>query len=135
MTKNQFSGLDLTISKIVRYEFREPMLPAEISFRPRQDCGGRNANVAATCATLTPTKFQFVGSNDVVCDDFAAWTILCEDLTDVAFANMRETRFCTADPDKVGTTNKFRCLGLRILNTKNVDGWTSLNNIRMWERV
>ena len=89
---------------------------------------------AATCATLTPTKFQFIGSNDAMCDDFAAWTIICENLSDESFSTMRETRFCAADPQKVGSS-VFKCLGLRILGTKNKDGWTSLNNIRMWRRV
>ena len=123
------------------YEFRDAVTPAEISFRPRQDCASgvgvsnaRSRAAAATCATLTPTKFQFVGSNDQICDDFSAWTVLCEDFADEAFASMRETRFCAADPARIADT-QFRCLGLKIFGTKNVDGWTSLNNIRIWERV
>ena len=111
---------------LIWYEFRETFLPAEVSFRPRQDC--------ATCVDLTPTKFQFIGTNDAICDDLSAWTILCEDLSDEAFETMYETRYCAVDAAASGQ-RKFRCLGLRILGNRNKEGWTSLNFIRMWERV
>ena len=80
----------------------------------------------------TPTSYQFVGSNAAVCNDDSTWTILCEDLSDRVWRNDHEVRYCKVKPEIVG---KFRCLGIRVLANRRTDGWTSLRNIRMWERI
>lgn len=111
---------------MIWYEFRRPILPAEVSFRGRQDGNSKNE------WELTPSRFEIVGSNDVTCDKYATWTILCEDLSDKSFQSKFETRFCKVK-DEINET--FRCVGLRVLGTHNKHGWCSVNNIRMWEKV
>ena len=76
--------------------------------------------------------YQFVGSNDATCNDDATWTVLCEDLSDRAWRNEWEVRYCKV---KAEISEKFRCLGFRVLANRRTDGWTSLRNIRMWERI
>ena len=79
-----------------------------------------------------PTCFQFVGSNDDVCNDSATWTVLCQDLSDQAWRNTAEVRYCQVKPEM---REKFRCLGLRVLKNRDADGWVVLRNIRMWQRI
>ena len=79
-----------------------------------------------------PSSYQFVGSNDPVCNDVATWTVLCEDLKDRAWRNEWEVRYCKVKPEM---NEKFRCLGLRILKNRHKGGWTSLRNVRIWERI
>ena len=95
----------------------------QVSFQPAQ-------KGAAT--QRAPTSYQFVGSNDAVCNDAAIWTVLCEDLTDRAWRNFWEVRYCKVKPE---IREKFRCLGLRVLANRDSNGWTTLRNIRMWERI
>ena len=79
-----------------------------------------------------PSSYQFVGSNDATCNDDSVWTVLCEDLSDRAWRNHWEVRYCKVKPEM---SEKFRCLGIRALANRRTDGWTSLRNIRMWERI
>lgn len=117
------SRLD-SLPHMIWYDFKQPFVPAEISFQAAQ----ANANSVQG----TPTMFQFVGSNDAVCNDSSSWSILCEDLSDKSYRNVHEARYCKVKPE---ISRKFRCLGLRILANKRSDGWTSLRNIRIWERT
>ena len=94
----------------------------QVSFQPAQK--GKYLQRA-------PTSYQFVGSNDNICNDAATWTVICEDLTDRAWRNEWEVKYCKVKPEM---KEKFRCLGLRILANRG-DGWTTLRNIRMWERI
>ena len=95
----------------------------QVSFQPAQPGGA---------AQGAPSSYQFVGSNDAVCNDAAIWTVLCEDLSDRAWRNEYEVRYCKVKPEM---TEKFRCLGIRALANRRNDGWTSIRNIRMWERI
>ena len=79
-----------------------------------------------------PTSYQFVGSNDAVCNDAATWTVLCEDTSDRAWRSVWEVRYCKVKPEM---TEKFRCLGIRALANHRSDGYVSLRNIRMWRRI
>ena len=79
-----------------------------------------------------PSSYQFVGSNDSTCNDDSTWTVLCEDLSDRAWRNEFEVRYCKVKPKIL---EKFRCLGIRALANRRSDGYTSLRNIRMWQRI
>jgi len=105
------------------YDFKTIKIrPDQVSLQPAQKGAVQGA----------PSAFQFIGSNADVCDDFAEWTILCEDLSDKPWRGLWETRYCKVGPE---VTEKFRCLGIRALKNHRPDGWTSLRNIRMWERI
>jgi len=109
---------------MIWYDFKaEGIRPAELSFQPAQQSGATQG---------APSSYQFVGSNDAVCNDDATWTVLCEDLSDRAWRNYWEVRYCKVKPEM---TEKFRCLGIRVLANRRTDGWTSLRNVRMWERI
>ena len=81
-----------------------------------------------------PSSYQFVGSNDAVCNDAATWTVLCEDTSDRPWRSVWEVRYCRVKPEM---TEKFRCLGIRALANHRADPhcWISLRNIRMWQRI
>ena len=80
-----------------------------------------------------PSSYQFVGSNDETCNGASVWTVLCEDLSDRAWRNEFEVRYCKVKPEMAA--EKFRCLGIRALVNHRSDGWMSIRNIRMWERI
>ena len=107
------------------YEFADPQFcPIEISFHPRQ-----NEPEADNFKKQTPTRFQFIGTNDENCSTNSDWTVICENQTrSPEFRN--ETRHCRVDP-KNQLCQGFRCLGLKVLANKEM-GWVSLNGIRMW---
>ena len=77
--------------------------------------------------------WQFIGSNDEVCDENSAWTILCEDLSGKRFESGTQSKYCTV---KEGMTTKYKCLGISVLASP-YPGWPTvvINGIRMWERV
>ena len=79
-----------------------------------------------------PSSYQFVGSNDAVCNDGATWTVLCEDTSDRKWRSVWEVRYCKVKPEM---TEKFRCLGIRALANHRPGGGTSMRNIRMWQRI
>ena len=81
-----------------------------------------------------PTSYEFIGSNDALCNDDAAWTVLCEDNSDQKWRDYWQVKYCKV---KKGMKAKFRCLGMRILNNYGgpTDGWISLRNFKMWERI
>jgi len=109
---------------MIWYDFKTRSIkPAEVSIQPAQSGGATQG---------APSSWQLVGSNDVHCDDDSAWTVLCEDLSDRKWRNYWEVRYCRVKPEM---NEKFRCMGLRVLNNQRSDGWTSLRNIRLWERV
>ena len=60
-----------------------------------------------------PTKWEFVGSNDSPCNQFSAWTVLCDDYSGKNYTNASSIKFC----DVEGVTNGFRCLGISVLDT------------------
>jgi len=117
-------GPPQTLPVMIWYDFKSSGIqPAEVSFQPSQ---------AGEYVQRAPTSYQFVGTNDAVCDLYATWTVLCEDLSDRQWRSITEVKYCKVKPE---VREKFRCLGLRVLNNRHGDGWVSLRNIRMWERV
>jgi len=109
---------------IIWYEFPadKTFIPASVSFRPRQDC----------CLNEAPTVWQFVGSNDAACGKYGRWTVLCEDLSNEGYPTKHWTKYCDVGPE---VSSHFRCLGIRVLNTKHAAGVTSLKDIRMWKKT
>jgi len=116
------SGPALNLPVMIWYDFKsDGVRPSEVSFQPAQKE-----------VTKSPTSYQFVGSNDAVCNDDSVWTILCEDLSDRTWRNDWEVKYCKVKPE---ITEKFRCLGIRILANRHKDGWTHARNIRVWEKI
>jgi len=108
----------------VWYDFKTMQIrPDHVSLQPAQ---------SGAALQGAPSSYQFIGSNDQVCDDSAKWTILCEDLSDKAWRSHFEVRYCKVRPE---ITEKFRCLGIRALKNHRPDGYTSIRNIRIWERI
>ena len=75
-------------------------------------------------------KWQFIATNDEVCDENSAWTILCEDLSGKHFESEWQTKYCVADPS---INEEFRCVGISVLDASYPR--VSLGGIRMWERI
>lgn len=120
----QTHGSARSLPVMIWYDFKsEGIRPSEVSFQP---AGG------GSYLQGTPTSYQFVGSNDAICNDDATWTILCEDLSDRQWRNDWEVRYCKVKPE---VSEKNRCLGIRVLANRRGDGYTSLRNIRMWAIV
>jgi len=117
-------GPSQTLPVMIWYDFKSSgVQPAEVSFQPAQ---------SGNTLQKAPSSYQFVGSNDSVCDLYATWTILCEDLSDREWRSINEIKYCKV---KSEIREKFRCLGLRVLNNRYGDGWVALRNIRMWEKI
>jgi len=117
-------GTTRNLPVMIWYDFKAPGIrAAEVSFQPAWK---------GQYLQGTPTSYQFVGSNDKVCNDAAIWTVLCEDLSDRTWRNEWEVRYCKVKPE---IAEKFRCLGIRVLANQQSDGWTFMRNIRMWERI
>jgi len=114
---------------LIWYEFKSPVLPGRVSFRPRHDTGCGNAGY--WCGA---TKWQFIGTNDEICDENSAWTVLCEDLSGRHFERPRQSKYC-----EVGTEIKgaFKCLGISVLDSSYNGGYScvSISGVRMWKKV
>jgi len=110
---------------MIWYDFKSRSIDvAEMSFQPGQS--------KAEYLGKTPTSYQFVGSNDKVCNDSATWAVLCEDLSNRPWTRYSEVRYCKVKPE---VKKKFRCFGIRVLNNRVTSGQTNMRNIRFWERI
>jgi len=119
------NGVRMPPPHLIWYDFtnEKAFIPAEVSFRTRQD--NNNYRIYG------PTKWQFVGTNDEKCDAKAAWAILCEDLSGAPYTKMGQIKFCSV-PSHLN--KKFRCVGLRILeSTNNLE--MGVQSLRFWEKV
>ena len=114
---------------LIWYEFKSAVLPGRVSFRPRQDtgCGAKGYWCGAT-------KWQFIGTNDEVCDENSAWTILCEDLSGKPFERPRQSKYCEVASSVHGA---FKCLGISVLDSSYAGSYScvSISGVRMWERM
>ena len=63
------------------------------------------------------TKWQFIGTNDEVCDEKLAWTILYEDLSGKRFEWMMQNKYCVVENKWV----KYKCLGISALESSYPD--------------
>merc|ERR1711942_346969 len=121
---NEKDGNKRTFPEMVWYQFPvdAAFTPARVSFRPRGSC----------CLEQAPTMWEFVGSNDQECKEAGNWVGLCEDRSNTAWPSHYFTKYCDVKPEIV---SKFRCLGVRVLNTLQKNGVVSLRNVRMWKKV
>ena len=107
-----------------RYDFRTAFVPGCVSFRPRIGDGCDPGKCGAT-------KWQFIGTNDKVCDQRSAWKILCEDLSGKYFDTMMQNKYCIVD-----TETKYKCLGISVWESSYAySPIVMISGIRMWERV
>ncbi len=132
------SGPQERLPVFIWYDFKNrQIIPTRISFHPRRDTTvSQTWNSMDFAKRLTPTKFQFVGSNDAVCNRNSTWTILCKDLSGNQIASQNETRqcrvekwappmpacgtlvasqapICGASMAPLPSCQKYRCLGLK----------------------
>lgn len=122
--KNGANGIILPPPHFIWYDFpsEKAFIPAEVTFRPRVD---------GKAFTESPTKWQFVGTNDQFCSENSAWTVLCEDLLGIPFSHVRDIKFCKVEPQlKI----KFRCLGLRLLANHGGSD-ICVHSVRFFEHV
>ena len=117
-----------SLSRTFPYEFKTPIVPGRVSFRPRHDDG-----CGATGYWCGATKWQFIGTNDATCGENSAWTVLCEDLSGRHFERMRQSKYCTVEK----RMKKFKCLGISVLDSSYEGGYScvSMSGIRMWQRI
>ena len=125
---------------LIWFDFRaESYAPTKVSFKPHQPESGYADESAKM---WTPTRWQFVGSNDETCAGNGTWTTLCEDVSGAPIAARDEKRGCKvkAEPTTMAvakttttttTTRVYRCLGIRILETPD-GNYAALHGIRIW---
>ena len=126
--ENGTGNLVYPFPHLLWYEFPTAFVPSRISFRPglKPGCGDNGFWCGAT-------KWQFIASNDPVCNEKSAWTVLCEDLSGKPFERGTQSKYCDAD-DSVH--EKFRCIGISVLDS-SYGGYTTVavSGLRIWERV
>ncbi|XP_066933661.1 uncharacterized protein [Clytia hemisphaerica] len=106
---------------MVWYHFRTEFEPAEVTFRS-MGVPGETAN-----------QYQLVGTNDEHCNQYSAWTILCENLTNIPVKTRYSSQRC-----EVGQfhNRRYKCVGIRILGTSyDNTPYVGLGNIRFFKRV
>ena len=120
------SGNYVRFPHLIWYSFGKPFVPGRISFGPSPNDGHKNQY------WFGATKWQFIGTNDKVCDEKSAWTILCEDLSGKHFEWMMQNKYCVVENKWV----KYKCLGISALESSYPDyPQVHMSGIRMWERV
>ena len=79
-------------------------------------------------------RLLILGSNDEVCDEYAAWTTLCEDLSGRPFVMKWQSKYCNVEESVKGS---FKCLGISVLEATSWKGHqhASVGGVRMWEKV
>ena len=121
-------GGDVAVSfpHLIWYKFPQPFRPGQVSFRPRLGAGCDPGFCGAT-------KYQFVGTNDDVCDQFSRWTVLCQDLSGETFKRKSSSKYCLVNDE---IREDFTCLGINVLESSyGIQSQVSVNGIRMWKRV
>ena len=108
------------------YEFPTAFVPGRISFRPFP-ISDSDANKYSYYGA---TEWQFIATNDPVCSENSAWTVLCEDLSGKSFLTITQSKYCVANPS---LNKKYRCVGISVLNAL----WprVAVSGLRMWEKV
>ena len=108
------------------YEFPTAFVPGRVSFRARPHSDS-SCDKHGYCGA---TVWQFIATNDPVCSENSAWTVLCEDLSGEPFKKHTQIKHCVANPSLV---RKYRCVGISVLNAL----WprVSVNGVRIWEKV
>ena len=124
-TKPKYSGI---FPQMVWYDFGKgnSFVPARVTFRGEINCN------TDRCKSQVPAVWEFVGSNDDVCNTSGNWTVLCQDLSDTKPQKILDTKFCDVegvDQDQ----REYRCLGINVIRAH--DTLTCLSNARMWKYV
>lgn len=110
---------------MIWYEFRRPVVPGQVSFKPSPQRGSK-AN-----GFFGASKFQFVGSNDQTCNKYARWTVLCEGEGGDMFKYRTQSKYCQVEMNR---RESFRCLGINVMETGVEDvGSVEMSGIRMWK--
>ena len=86
----------------------------------------------------TPSTFQFIGSNDAVCNKDSEWTVLGE-VVDRKVKTLDEVFTCDVRSEVYESfpCQKFRCLGIKVMKVPEKNGgkyYATLDNFRMWVR-
>ena len=119
------NGYFVRFPHLLWYRFKTPIVPGRVSFGPAPDAKYAHEGYFGA------TKWQFIGTNDKICDRRSAWTILCEDLSGKYFETMMQNKYCIADTD-----TKYKCLGISVLESSfGYSPEVVISGIRMWERV
>jgi len=115
--------VDTPYPHLIWYEFAEAFIPGRVSFRPRWAGCEKHHFCGAT-------KWQLIATNDSVCDENSAWTILCEDLSGQNFKRQSISKYCVADPSN---NEAFRCVGISVLEGSHHR--VGVSGIRMWRKI
>ena len=119
------------IPHYIWYDFKRPLRPAKISYLPYKPEGyGPPLGMANA---LRIKNFQFIGTDDPVCEYNSNWTVLCEG-DSRRYTSVYDENGCT-----VATTTsyrgKFHCLGLRSLKRSAYNREVGLRGIRIWQII
>eukprot|EP00092_Neocalanus_flemingeri_P001844 GFUD01001966.1.p1 GENE.GFUD01001966.1~~GFUD01001966.1.p1 ORF type:complete len:179 (+),score=17.36 GFUD01001966.1:126-662(+) len=108
------------------YNFPTAFVPGLVSFRPGQ-------NLCSQTGWCGPTKYQYIGTNDDVCNEFSAWRVLCEDLSGNGFEKRISSKYCLVQDH---TREPFKCLGVTVLDSSYTGSYSTvaMNGIRMWNK-
>ena len=105
----------INFPKMIWYQFPKFFIPAELTF------------------VSEVRRFQFVGTNDDVCNEKSSWTMLSQDFDSEA----KEFGFLVKVLQVPALYGKsYQCLGLRLFDKgRDMDGIVSVGNVRMWQQV
>jgi len=117
--------LNVPFPHMIWYEFKTAFIPRQVSFRSANP----NCSAVGNCGA---TKYQFIGSNDPVCNRYSKWTVLCEDMSGDYFRRISKSKYCTVMSER---REKFRCLGVSVLDSSSYKGYAtvSMAGLRMWK--
>jgi len=116
--------LNVPFPHMIWYEFKTAFIPQRVSFRSANP----GCNTSGFCGA---TKYQFIGSNDPVCNRYSKWTVLCEDMSGDLFQRSTQSKYCTVTSQR---REKFRCLGVSVLDSAYTGYVTvSMAGLRMWK--
>jgi len=117
--------LGVPFPHLIWYDFKKAFIPRRVSFRAAYP----GCNQPGFCGA---TKYQFIGTNDEVCNRYSKWTVLCEDMSGALFERKTQSKYCTIDPWVY--REPFRCLGVSVLDSA-YPGYVTVTmaGLRMWK--
>ena len=139
--RSQTKPPNSTFVAMIWYTFKNvPRVPLKISFMPVQAATGLRFEYVHD---WTPSKWQFVGSNDEDCSSDGNWQVLCEDQSGQKIQQSiweagKEIRSCEVKWEKLFVEPKmYRCLGIKVLGTSiwNNKYFAALHRLRIWGQV
>ena len=106
-TQGWYSGLTM-FPIYLWYDFRGEVSPAKITCFPRRDVKYEDQ---------MPTRMEFIASNEEVCKQSSRWVVLCTMICTDHETCVNDGISCNVSSEKLGRLS-YRCLGVRILETK-----------------